>query len=54
MRQAIGRLIRSETDRGVAVIMDRRVAGLKDLPAILSRDVPGAVSLFLESSDHRL
>ena len=54
MRQAIGRLIRSETDRGVAVIMDRRVVGLRDLPAILSRDVPGAVSLFLESSDHRL
>lgn len=51
MRQAIGRLIRSETDRGVAVIMDRRVAGLKDLPAILSQDIPGAVSIFLGTSD---
>lgn len=48
MRQAIGRLIRSETDRGVAVITDRRAAGLKELHAILSKDVPRAVALFLE------
>ena len=40
MRQSIGRLIRSETDRGVAVIMDRRVANLRDIPAELCRDIP--------------
>ncbi len=40
MRQAIGRLIRSETDRGVAVIMDRRAAGLRGLPTQLCDDIP--------------
>ncbi len=30
LQQAIGRLIRSETDRGVAVILDRRAAHFKD------------------------
>ncbi len=33
MRQAIGRLIRSETDRGMAVILDRRVFNLEDIAA---------------------
>lgn len=50
MRQAIGRLIRSETDRGVAVVMDRRVSGLKDIGATLSKDVPGDVRAFLDES----
>ncbi len=46
MRQAIGRLIRSETDRGVAVIMDRRVSSLKDVDAELCQDIPSAVRDF--------
>lgn len=33
MRQAIGRLIRSEFDRGMAVILDRRVASLEGISA---------------------
>ena len=45
MRQSIGRLIRSETDRGVAVILDRRVASL-GLDAMLCSDIPSAVSAF--------
>jgi DNA excision repair protein ERCC-2 len=40
MRQAIGRLIRSGTDRGVAVVLDRRVAVMEDIPAELTDD-PG-------------
>jgi DNA excision repair protein ERCC-2 len=31
LQQAIGRLIRSETDRGVAVILDRRAVQFKDI-----------------------
>ncbi len=46
MRQAVGRLIRSETDRGAAVILDRRVASLKGIGARLSRDIPGEVAVF--------
>ncbi len=38
MRQAIGRLIRSETDRGVAVILDRRVSTMEDIKAELTND----------------
>jgi DNA excision repair protein ERCC-2 len=38
MRQAIGRLIRSETDRGVAVILDRRVSTMDDIGAELTDD----------------
>ena len=48
MRQAIGRLIRSETDRGIAVIMDRRVSGLKDMEAECSKDLPGDVRAFFD------
>lgn len=47
MRQSIGRLIRSETDRGVAVILDRRVATLREIGALLCEDIPAAVSGFL-------
>lgn len=50
MRQSIGRLIRSETDRGVAVILDRRVATLRDIDALLCEDIPAAVKGFLSSS----
>ncbi len=38
MRQAIGRLIRSERDRGVAVILDRRAAGIEGIDAELTDD----------------
>jgi len=38
MRQTIGRLIRSETDIGVAVILDKRTATIKELSASLSSD----------------
>ncbi|MBR4226786.1 MAG: ATP-dependent DNA helicase [Candidatus Methanomethylophilaceae archaeon] len=47
MRQAIGRLIRSETDRGAAVVLDRRVATLRDVPAVRSDDIVGDVKRFL-------
>lgn len=46
MRQSIGRLIRSETDRGVAVLLDRRVATM-GLDAVLCEDIPSAVAAFL-------
>jgi len=42
MKQAIGRLIRTETDRGMAVILDKRVAKYaKQLDATLSEDPAG-------------
>lgn len=47
MRQSMGRLIRSETDRGVAVILDRRVAAMRDIDAMLCDDIPAAVEAFL-------
>ena len=46
MRQAIGRLIRSETDRGVAAIYDKRVHILPDIGAEPCGDIPGAVRRF--------
>ena len=46
MRQSIGRLIRSETDRGVAVILDRRAASLRDISPMLCGDIPAAVASF--------
>ncbi len=49
MRQAIGRIIRSETDRGVAVVLDRRVAAL-NLGAMLCSDVPAAVRAFFDEA----
>ena len=52
MRQSIGRLIRSETDRGVAVILDRRVVSM-DLGAMLCSDIPSAVAAFLSEGRHR-
>ena len=52
MRQAIGRLIRSETDRGVAIIMDRRIAGLKDIHAELCQDIPSKEREFFRYSKY--
>ncbi len=52
MRQSIGRLIRSETDRGVAVIMDRRIAGLKDIRAELCDDIPSKEREFFRYSKY--
>ena len=46
MRQSIGRLIRSETDRGVAVILDRRATSLRDISPMLCGDIPAAVTSF--------
>jgi len=46
MRQAIGRLIRSGTDRGVAVILDRRVFNLEDIKAELTGDPCGDATEF--------
>lgn len=46
MRQSIGRLIRSEIDRGVAVILDRRAASLRDISPMLCGDIPAAVISF--------
>ena len=54
MRQSIGRLIRSETDRGVAVILDRRIAGLKDIQAELSQDIPSKIREFFGYSKYDL
>lgn len=48
MRQSIGRLIRSETDRGVAVVLDRRAASM-GLDAMLCSDIPFAVSSFFHN-----
>ncbi len=53
MRQAIGRLIRSETDRGVAIILDKRVAGLKEIHAELCDDIPSKERDFFAYSKYR-
>lgn len=46
MRQAIGRLIRSETDRGMAIILDRRVASLEGIDAECFADPVAEVKEF--------
>ena len=46
MRQAIGRLIRSGTDRGAAIILDRRVFNLEDIKAEPTDDPCGDVAAF--------
>lgn len=53
MRQAIGRLIRSENDRGIAVILDRRVVNLPGLDALRCDDIPSAVSMFFSKDNPR-
>ena len=50
MRQSIGRLIRSETDRGVAVILDRRAANIREIGPMLCEDIPSAVRSFFSGS----
>ncbi len=50
MRQAIGRLIRSENDRGIAVILDRRAGTLNGLDAELTDDPVSEVRRFFQSS----
>lgn len=46
MRQAIGRIIRSETDRGAAVILDRRAATFAELNAHVCDNIPETISSF--------
>ncbi len=47
LQQAIGRLIRSDTDRGVAVVLDKRVVHFRDtIEAALSKDPAGDVADF--------
>jgi DNA excision repair protein ERCC-2 len=47
MLQSIGRLIRSETDRGVAIILDKRAVHLKPyISAVLSKDPVGEMKEF--------
>ncbi len=50
MKQAIGRLIRAETDRGMAVILDKRASKYaSELGAKLSQDpVADAAEFFFE------
>ncbi len=52
MRQAIGRLIRSETDRGFAVILDRRAATM-GLGAAPSKDPSADAAKFFAEGRHR-
>lgn len=52
MKQAIGRLIRTEDDRGMAVIMDKRAARYpKELDAVLTKDPVGEVAAFFSDWD---
>ena len=46
IRQAIGRLIRSEKDRGIAVILDRRVGTLDGIGAVPVKDPVEEVKRF--------
>jgi DNA excision repair protein ERCC-2 len=46
MRQAIGRLIRSPTDRGAAVILDYRIGAVHGIESVQSEDPEGAVLAF--------
>ncbi len=50
MRQAVGRLIRSEKDRGIAVILDRRAGTLEGLGAIPVKDPVAEVKAFFGNS----
>ena len=49
MRQAMGRVIRSETDRGAIVILDNRAAALGQLESMPSADPVGAVKTFFSA-----
>ncbi len=50
MRQARGRLIRSETDRGVCVVLDRRVGGISGFDASPCANIPLAVKEFFSDT----
>lgn len=50
MRQAIGRLIRSETDRGAAVILDRRAQSFPQLDAAFSPEPISEVARFFQEA----
>ncbi len=54
VRQAAGRVIRSETDRGIAVIADCRAAVLRDSGAELSGDIPGEIRRFFSGPEHQI
>ncbi|NLU46249.1 MAG: ATP-dependent DNA helicase [Euryarchaeota archaeon] len=54
MRQSIGRLIRSEDDRGVAVILDRRVQTMAELKSTSSADPVADVKAFFEGRNVKL
>ncbi len=49
MRQAIGRLIRGPEDRGVAVILDRRVSQFKEIEAERSENIIQDIKKFFEN-----
>ncbi|MCL2509755.1 MAG: ATP-dependent DNA helicase [Methanomassiliicoccaceae archaeon] len=51
MRQAIGRLIRSGTDRGAAVILDRRTFNLEDIKAVPTEDPSGDAAAFFKNEN---
>jgi DNA excision repair protein ERCC-2 len=51
MRQAIGRLIRSETDVGAAVILDKRATAYSLLGSMRSDDVTADVSNFFKERE---
>ena len=48
MRQARGRLIRSETDRGVSVVLDRRIASIEGFDTVECDDIPRAIRSFFD------
>ncbi len=53
INQATGRLIRTETDRGIAVILDHRVSKFaKDVGAVPTDDPVGEVVRFFVGKDH--
>ena len=49
MRQARGRLIRSETDRGVCVVLDRRVPALPGFDIDGHNDIIPRIRSFFEN-----
>lgn len=51
--QASGRMIRSATDRGIAVILDKRLANFREVDAEAVRDAPAAVAAFFGEADSR-
>ncbi len=54
MKQAIGRLIRTERDKGVAVILDRRITKFsEEIAAIKSEDVVKDIEKFFDESEEK-